>query len=27
LQIFAGGRSKTVEAELGASVSLGEIML
>jgi hypothetical protein len=27
LQIFASGRSKTVEATLGASVSLGEILL
>jgi len=27
VQIFAGGRSKTVEANLGASINLGEIML
>jgi hypothetical protein len=27
LQIYAGGRSKTVEATLGASISLGEIRL
>jgi hypothetical protein len=27
VQIFAGGRSKTVEASLGASINLGEIMV
>ena len=27
VQIFAGGRSKTVEANLGASINLGEIMV
>jgi len=27
VQIFAGGRSKTVEADLGASINLGEIMV
>ena len=27
VQIFAGGRSKTIEANLGASINLGEIRL
>ena len=27
VQIFAGGRSKTVEASLGTSTNLGEIMV
>ena len=27
VQIFAGGRSKTVDANLGASINLGEIRL